>query len=677
MRPIRRPLALIGFAFFITGSIVLSMPGEYTAILLALFVLSTFIHHKIKGKYTNHLLLVLTVAAISTAYTFTYNHFYENSIDKISTEKQNYTGYVTSVTNNENTGYNVTLVDEKGREMHGVSIYYGADFNVGDVIDIEGKFSRNKNNQYIFSNYSKGIKGKITADKIVLSDAEINTVKYKALTFRKALLKSAEEIYQSDYLALVSSMGYSDKHLVSDSLNKSFKSAGLSHALVVSGFHVGIIVYAITLLLKYFPFNKKAKNIITAVFVIAFMYLIGLTPSVIRAGMLAAVILVCANFRIEQDSLTTLAVIGLFGIIQNPYITRDIGVMLSYAAASGIVVTNEYCKRKGIDGVKLTFTCSSMAVLFTLPILALAGMRVTVLSPVIYFILAIPVSVICVLSVVTPIINLVPFLSAINSVLVIANTYIMTTVIAAIKLIDRYFNFAFVNLSSPVFLFVTLAAIIAAIVAYLHTDDKMVMKIFVIAVSILAFICYNLLNYNTVTVTAFDSGREASFHISSKGKEYLVLSEWMTQEDAKQQLVSANGNRYENIYFCPKEFKYYTDFNDISKEYTEVSQSGEYSNGVFLLKSDVSGNKKLFTISVAECDIQFAHGKVTNQDAEYYFLGNDKPKFVTADEIYIFGNIPSWMEVDDITQISNDLTIRINMKTGKYKTVKDVFNFGY
>ena len=60
-----------------------------------------------------------------------------------------------------------------------------------------------------------------------------------------------------------------------------------------------------------------------------------------------------------------------------------------------------------------------------------------------------------------------------------------------------------------------------------------------------------------------------------------------------------------------------------------------------------------------------------------YFLGNDKPKSVAADEIYIFGNIPTWMEVEDIIQISSDLKIKINLKTGEYKTVKDVFNFGW
>ena len=85
----------------------------------------------------------------------------------------------------------------------------------------------------------------------------------------------------------------------------------------------------------------------------------------------------------------------------------------------------------------------------------------------------------------------------------------------------------------------------------------------------------------------------------------------------------------------------------------------------------------MFTISAADCDISFGHGKITSIESDYYFLGNDKPKEINAKEIYIFGNTPSWMNVDNIKNINSDIKIKINLKTGEYKTVKDVLNFGY
>ena len=653
------------------------MPGEYTAILLALFALFAVFHKITVNRYTMHLVLMLTIAIAAVAYISVYSHFFEQRIKSISTEQSEYTGYINSITNNENTGYTVMLLNEKGNEMYGVSVYYHGDFELGDVVKINGRFSENYNNQYIFSNYSKGILGKITAKSIEITDIDVDTVKYNALTFRLGLLKRAEDLYSGDYLALVASMGYSDKHFVSDSINQKFKAAGVSHALVVSGFRVGVIVYMLLLLMRVIPINKKIKNIMIAIVVIAFMYIIGLTPSVIRAAVLAAIMLIASNYTIEQDSLTTLALIGLICIVTNPYITRDIGAMLSYAAAAGLIVTNDYCEKREIEGLKNSLICMTSAVLFTMPVLALAGMKVTLLSPIFNLVLTLPISVICVLSTVTPILSYIPCLNLLNNVLVAANTYVCVTLLTVIDIIEQYFDFALLNLSAPVFIFTAFVSLVAMFVICLQTNNKKLQKIFVVFVSIVAALCYNLLNSNVVTVTAFDSGRETSLHISAKGKEYLVLSEWMTQSDAEDRLMSANGRKYEHIYYCPKEFKYYTDYSNVSKQVTEVSETAIYNNDIFTLKSDISKGKKLFTVSVRDCDIQFAHGKTEAEGAEYYFLGNDKPKSVIADEIYIWGNIPSWMDVDDVIQISSDLKIKINMKTGEYKTVKDVFNFGY
>ena len=281
------------------------------------------------------------------------------------------------------------------------------------------------------------------------------------------------------------------------------------------------------------------------------------------------------------------------------------------------------------------------------------------------------------MSVITPILNFLPFAAGINTVLVTANTYVSAAFIASLNFINEHLNFALINLSNEVFVYVVLMTLTAMIVSSLQMKNKNIRRIFVVSVSIFTFICYNLLNYNVVTVTAFDSGREASFHISSKGKEYLVLSEWMTESDASQQIDSAINKPFEAIYYCPKEFKNYTDYSEICKQFIEVDYSDEYKNELFVLQSSISGNNKLFTIMVGDCSIQFGHGKISSDNVQYYFLGNDKPKTVTADEIYIYGNIPSWMEVENIIQISDDLKIKINLKTGNCKTVKDVFNFGY
>ncbi len=677
MSKIKRPLALIGYTFFITGSMTLSMPGEYTIILLALFALFTILHYLTEKKYTKHLIVVLVTALTAFCYLHTYNAIFQKNIDNLPKEKTTYNGYISAITNSESSGYTVTLVDEKGKEIHNVSVYYQKEFQLGDTVEITGKFSSLPQNKYIFSNYSDNIMGKITVDTIEGKYVDINGVKYKALTLKRAILDKINGIYKGETRAVAASMGYSDKHLISDKVYESFVAAGIIHALTVSGFHVGVIVIALQMFMHYLPFDKRIKNIVVAAVILLFMNIIGFTPSIVRAGTVAAVILICANFRKEQDSLTTLAMIGLISILQNPYITKDIGAMLSYAASTGIVITNGYCIKHNIRNELKTLMIASAAVVFTMPILALAGMYATWLSPLFNLILTIPVSVICILSVVTPLLEFVPILNLANPLFVEVNNTLINSLLNIAELIKYKCSFALVNLSHPAIFVVSATAFAMFAVACVHFKNKRIGKFLVITVSIAALLCYNLLNYNTAVVTVFDSGREASLHISAKGKEYLVLSERITEKEAKEMNVSVTGKNFEQIYYCPKDFEYYADYSTITNQEINVEQSNLYVNDFFSVKSEIDKNKKMFTVDISGCRLVFGHGKTVSDGADYYILGNDKPESVEADEIYIWGNIPSWMEVDGITSVSSDLKIKINLKTGKHKTVKDVYNFGY
>ncbi len=653
------------------------MPKEYTAVLLALFALFAFVHYKTRKVYTKHLMLMFLSAVLAITYINVYSAIWEKNIGNMPTDTADYIGYVSETGNSDNTFYTVTILDENLRENYKVTLYYHDGFTLGDKLSITGKFKPAKNNRYIFSSYADNILGTISADKIVLTDTDIKTINYYAVKAKKAVLDSMEVLYKKDILAVASAISYNDKHLVSAEIKDNFRAAGLSHALVVSGLHVWIVIGAVLGILKYIPVNKKIKNISALFILVVFMQLVGLSASVTRAGILAGIVLTAKNFRKDQDSLTSLALIGMLCILDNPYITGDVGAMLSYSASVGIVLTNGWCQKRKIGGNKRNLLCAAMAVVFTMPIMALADMYVTVLSPVFNLLLAPLIAVICVLSVITPILNLIPVIKYAGICLAAVNEIFIKSLLAILDFIKTVFSFAMINLAHPVFITILFVAIAACFIAHFQTEDIRKRKIFVTAVSILAFLCYNLLNWNTVTVTAFDSGRECSLHISAKGREYLILSEDITLAKAKQQLVSVNADNFDAIYHCPKNTESYLDLYDITDEIIIVDETAEYKNDLFVLKSEISKNVKLFTVSVAECDISFGHGKIESVENEYYFLGNDKPKNVTADEIYLFGNIPKWMEVEDVYTVDSDITIKINLKNGKYKTVEDVFNFGW
>ena len=673
---IKRPVAVVGFTFFISGSIALSMPKGYSAVLLALFALFVFIHYKTRKIYTKHLAVMFIAALVSVAYVNIYSALWQNRIDSMPQDTMEYTGYVSKINSSDNTFYTVTVLDNKNKEDYKVTLYYHDGFELGDILHLKGKFKPVKNNRYVFSSYADNIIGTISADEIVQEDIKLNNIDYIAVKAKKIILESMDKLYSKDVLAVASAISYNDKHLISSEIKENFRIAGMSHALVVSGLHVWIVVAAVLGFLKYIPVNKKTKNIVALAVLVAFMLVAGLSASVTRAGLLVCILLAAKNMGKDQDSLTSLALIGMFCVIDNPYITRDIGAMLSYSASVGLVLTNSACRKRNITGYKRDLLCATMAVVFTMPVMAMADMQVTVLSPLFNLLLAPVIAVVCILSVATPVANLVPFIRYAAIPLAAVNKILINSLLSILDFIGTFSKFALINLAHPVFVTVLFAALAAYFTAYFQTDSRTKRKIFVTSVSIVAFLCYNLLNWNTVTVKAFDSGRECSFHISAGGSEYLVLSEDISIQKAKQQLVSVNADRFDGIYCCSKNMDSYVVLDEITDEFIIADRTAEYSNNLFTLKSEVNKNSKLFTISIADCDISFGHGKTVSDGNEYYFLGNDKPKDVTAEEIYLFGNIPQWMNVKDIYTVDSDVTIKINTKTGKYKTVEDVFNFG-
>lgn len=678
MKPVKRPLAVIGYTFFISGSIVLSMPKEYANILLALLLLFLIFHFCTARRYTKYILLITAVFFSSSVYIQNYTLMYENKISQIPTDKREYTGYVKSVNNADSTSYTISILDESLKEKFDVSIFYMEKLELCDIVKIYGKFSPLNRDKYIFSNYSKGTVGKITIENIEVIDEDINTFNYRFLEIKSKILSKAEKLYTGQTYAVVASAGYNDKSYLNQDTKDLFQSAGISHALVVSGFHISVLTLVLIYLTKPLPIFKFIKNIVIVIFVILFMNVIGLSASVVRAGFMAFILILAQNFKFESDSITSLALVGFISALDNPYITRDIGAMLSYCATLGIILSAQWYRNKDFNKYLKSFISACGAVLFIMPVLALAGMDITVLSPVYNLIFAVPVSILCVLSIITPIISFIPHFSFLTNILVQITKNYINLFLNILKLNQKYNSAALVNFASPIFLVMFSSAAVGVFIAVCQFKSNKLKSVFVVFCAVLSAFVYGYLNYNTVTVTAFDSGRETSFYIRYRNKNYLVLSENITCSEAENMLKSFNGGKYEQIYICFKENKNISDFSNITDKVVNVMHTREYKTDIFVLNSEVDEDYKKFTISIGECDIMFGHGKVSaDSSTDYYFLGNDKPLEIKAENIYIYGNIPDWMDVDNITQISSDLNIKINTENGTDKIVKDVFNFGY
>ena len=116
-----------------------------------------------------------------------------------------------------------------------------------------------------------------------------------------------------------------------------FRVSGLSHLEAVSGANVAVVVALVTGLTVAVGGGRVASAVTGTAAVAGFAVLADLSPSVVRAGATAVLVLAGARrARSRGPALLAAAVVVLLGV--DPWLTVDVGFALSVAATAGILV---------------------------------------------------------------------------------------------------------------------------------------------------------------------------------------------------------------------------------------------------------------------------------------------------------------------------------------------------
>ena len=131
-----------------------------------------------------------------------------------------------------------------------------------------------------------------------------------------------------------------DKSFLSPEEKLILTSAGLAHALALSGLHIAII-YAIILSLL-FPLSllgyNKSRKIIAIILVWGFVLLTGCSPSAVRAALMATFIVGAYLFERKNSAFNGLLAATLIILIFNPLALWNPGLLLSFFSVAAIIL---------------------------------------------------------------------------------------------------------------------------------------------------------------------------------------------------------------------------------------------------------------------------------------------------------------------------------------------------
>ncbi len=135
---------------------------------------------------------------------------------------------------------------------------------------------------------------------------------------------------------LVSGIVLGDRSRIPEDLETSFRMAGVSHLLAVSGLHLSVLIQAILWLLQAMRIPRRVCCALTIPVVLGFMALTGFSYSVLRSGLMFLLYLIAELIERKPDGLNSLGVAAFLICLGNPFAVGDIGFLLSFFSTLGI-----------------------------------------------------------------------------------------------------------------------------------------------------------------------------------------------------------------------------------------------------------------------------------------------------------------------------------------------------
>ncbi|MGM9680594.1 MAG: ComEC/Rec2 family competence protein [Eubacteriales bacterium] len=140
-----------------------------------------------------------------------------------------------------------------------------------------------------------------------------------------------------DSAALIRALICGDRAGLSSGIRNRFSALGISHLLAVSGMHIGVLMFALSIGLRSFRVGKKAGVLPILGVAALYMAICSFSASVCRAFGMLFVLELSVLIGRRRDSLTALFATTALIVALFPYRILDVGLLLSFLATFGIL----------------------------------------------------------------------------------------------------------------------------------------------------------------------------------------------------------------------------------------------------------------------------------------------------------------------------------------------------
>lgn len=161
---------------------------------------------------------------------------------------------------------------------------------------------------FSYKKYLKTLKifGTIKASKINLIKQHKKNLIFFANKVTNSIMEKIDNILPEKQAELLKGLLIGDTSSIDEQTKESFKISNLSHVLAVSGMQVAYIITSLSFVLNKMIGKQKAKIVIIFVLIL-YVYITGLSPSILRATIMGIVLISSNLFFRKNDIWNTMA----------------------------------------------------------------------------------------------------------------------------------------------------------------------------------------------------------------------------------------------------------------------------------------------------------------------------------------------------------------------------------
>ncbi len=277
----------------------------------------------------------------------------------------------------------------------------------GRRIRVTGKFKTIPEENLLFPQFEE--KRGLTGTIVLTSTAELLEGPGLPLPYiwadrlRSAMIRTGNKVLSPENAAVLHGMIFSDKlgiKITNPAMINDLRRTGTIHLLSVSGLHIGFLVIGLSFILNLLKVKKVGRVIILTSVIWFYILMTGLTPPVLRAGVMFLIVIIGQVLKVGDNHLNRLSLAAVVLLLFNPYQLFELGFQLSFTATFGILwlfpLLEEHfpVRHKFLKLIWQGLLVSISAQLMIIPVIVYYFEQISWISPLVNLLIIIPVEII-------------------------------------------------------------------------------------------------------------------------------------------------------------------------------------------------------------------------------------------------------------------------------------------